>query len=233
VAGAEIVPRRAGRVLRRRVSGQAASGRAQGASAAAGLPRRPQRRNRLRSSPTSGCHCTATANGQPGASSSTASTTPSSDHRGGGQAVAQPVERLMVMARHRIDDSPAEDLCQPAARGDLDRMRAVRPRHRRVHVVADQVRHVLMQAAAHGHVDHLHAAADAEDGQSALQRGGQQGELGGVAIGPYRAGLRMALRAVTRRVEVAAPDRTSPSSRSSTPRCPAPAAAARVCRPPR
>ncbi len=78
----------------------------------------------------------------------------------------------MMVARHLVNLGPAEDPGQPAAGRDPHRMRSVDAGHRRMPAVAHQVWQVLVQAAAHGHVDHLHAAADAEHRQPARQGGG-------------------------------------------------------------
>ena len=50
-------------------------------------------------------------------------------------------------------------------------------------LVADDVGHVLDQRAAGGDVHHLHAAADAEQRQVALERAAAERHLEGVALG--------------------------------------------------
>ena len=49
---------------------------------------------------------------------------------------------------------------------------------------------VLHQAAAEGHVQQLHAAADREHRQVPGERRLQDGELGGVPVGPQADGVR-------------------------------------------
>jgi hypothetical protein len=128
---------------------------------------------------------------------------------GGGQPAAELVHGLVVMGGH--DDrqvvgqvGAVQYRGQPAARRDPDLVLPVAAGLGGVAVVPDDVRQVLDQRAAQGHVHDLHAAADAEHRQPLLQRGADQGQLGVVAgrVGPPA--LRVARRAVAGRVDVAA-----------------------------
>ena len=56
-----------------------------------------------------------------------------------------------------------------------------------VDVVLEPVGQVLVERAAVGDVDDLHAAADAEAGQVALGRGAHERQLERVAVGGHRA----------------------------------------------
>ena len=71
-------------------------------------------------------------------------------------------------------------------------------------VVPDQAGQVLVQRAAAGDVQHLQAAADAEQRQPAFERRRDERELGGVAGRAHAAGLRVRLRAERGRVDVPA-----------------------------
>ena len=72
-----------------------------------------------------------------------------------------------------------------------------------VRLVPHEVGHVLVQGAAAGDVEHLHAAADAE--QRLVQPDGGVGdsEFPGVAVGRVRTGLGVLRGAVDGRVDVA------------------------------
>ena len=89
----------------------------------------------------------------------------------------------------------------PAARGASEPGEAdvvvgavERPADAAVLVVAVALGQVLVERAAARDVHHLHAAADAEQRQVALQRAARQGELEGVALGtvPIVSGWRSA-----------------------------------------
>ena len=71
------------------------------------------------------------------------------------------------------------------------------PTHAAVLVVAEALGQVLHERAAAGDVDQLHAAADAEHRQVALDRGARERDLEGVALG-HRAD-RLGVRAAGRR----------------------------------
>ena len=63
---------------------------------------------------------------------------------------------------------------------------------------------VLVQGAAGMHGHELHAAADAQDRQVGVQRGGEQGELRGVALGTQPRCLGVRRGAVAGGVDVGA-----------------------------
>ena len=69
-------------------------------------------------------------------------------------------------------------------------------------LVAEVVRQVLDERAAAGDVHDLHAAADAEERQVALERARGQRELEGVPLGHGAGRLGMRLGAVGGRVQV-------------------------------
>jgi hypothetical protein len=71
--------------------------------------------------------------------------------------------------------------------------------------VAEHIWQVLVQRPATGDIEHLDAAADAENRQSPLERAPQQREFQGVAGGARRVRFRMRLLAVSGRVEVITP----------------------------
>ena len=71
-------------------------------------------------------------------------------------------------------------------------------------IAAELVRQVLDQRPPAGHVQELHAAADAEDRHVALERPVGQGELEAVALGPGVTGLRVYPRAVGGGIDVGA-----------------------------
>ncbi len=97
---------------------------------------------------------------------------------GGHQAPAELLHRLVVERVHR-DRRAAEHRPDGAAgRGGDDvggNARVLVLTMARV--LADHVGQVLMERAATGHVQHLHAAADAEDRQTASIRSADQGQL--------------------------------------------------------
>ena len=70
--------------------------------------------------------------------------------------------------------------------------------------VADVVGQVLAQRPAAGDVEHLHAAAHAEEGHPALERAARQRELEGVALGQHGRRLGVALGAVALGLDVGA-----------------------------
>ena len=72
-----------------------------------------------------------------------------------------------------------------------------------VRVVPDQVGHVLVEGAAAGDVEHLRAAADAEQGHALPDAGLGDGQLPGVPVGRVDVRLRMLGRAVDGGVDVA------------------------------
>jgi hypothetical protein len=82
-------------------------------------------------------------------------------------------------------------------------------------VVPHHVGQMLVQRPTERDVEHLRAAADPEDGQSAAQRLGQQRELESVTGGGRFVGLRVPLLTVCGWVDVPAPVITRPSSPSS------------------
>ncbi len=104
----------------------------------------------------------------------------------------------------------AQDLAQPAARRHPHLVLPERSRYRGVPVVADDVGQVLVQAAAPGHVDDLHAPADAEHRKLQRGRGVQQRELGGIALRAHAGELRQGLGTVAGRVDVPAPGEHEP-----------------------
>ena len=77
-----------------------------------------------------------------------------------------------------------------------------RARGTAVVLVADLVGEVLPERAAAGHVHDLHAAADAEEGDVALERAPGQRDLERVPLRPHAAGHRVGLGAVGGRVDV-------------------------------
>jgi hypothetical protein len=74
-----------------------------------------------------------------------------------------------------------------------------------VQIVADDVGQVLDEVTTARDVQHLTPAADREDRQVAFEGGGQQRELGAVAIRVDAVGLRVGLLAVEAGLEVGAP----------------------------
>ena len=85
-----------------------------------------------------------------------------------------------------------------------DAVQPVDARLRPVPLVADDVGQVLLQRAAGDHREHLHAAADAEHRQVAVQRRPHQRHLGGVAVRPQPGRLLVRGLAVQRGVQVGA-----------------------------
>ena len=94
---------------------------------------------------------------------------------------------------------------RPASRARAARRgRRTRPAPARWRSEPSTVGQVLVERAAEGDVQHLHAAADAEDGHVALERRARQRDLEPVALGSRAVGLRVGLGAVGGRVDVGA-----------------------------
>lgn len=119
------------------------------------------------------------------------------------QPVAEPVDGLVVVVG-RFERRRAGDLREQAVGGDLDRDASELAGRRRVPGVAEDVGQVLVEAAAEVDVEDLHAAADAEERQAAVEGRGDQRELGGVTEVADVAGLGVGGLAVAGRVDVAA-----------------------------
>ena len=161
------------------------------------------------SSPASGCQSTPSAKRREGSSS--ASTVPSSALAASRRPRPAP-EALVVVRLHRR--VVAEQRAEPRPRVER------RPRGRRtargvlVPVVADDIREVLDEVAAERDVQHLRAAADCEHRHVPRERSLQQRELRAVALGhdPF---VLDGLLPERRRIEVAPPEKITPSSASS------------------
>ena len=152
---------------------------------------------RLRSS-SSGCQSTPTANALSG--SSIASTSPSSAQPARDDALAELIEPLVVRRLH-LGALGADHPRRQRARLEPDAV--VREHAGRVPVEREIVE-MLGERPALDHVQHLHAAADAQHGHVALERARAEAELEAVALRPGRADLRMRLRAVGGGVDVGA-----------------------------
>ena len=115
--------------------------------------------------------------------------------------MADPAERLVVLAR---DDGAGSDQlgeARPLARADLVQGRVSGP------VAVDlglpvPVGQILEDVAAAQHVEQLRAPADREQRQIALERAFEQRELGLILFGAHARHRRMLLGAVERRVDV-------------------------------
>ncbi len=116
----------------------------------------------------------------------------------------------LVVVRRHVERQVADDPGEEAARDRLDVVRGVQPRRRRVRLVTDPVRDVLLEDAPGRDGHHLHPAADAEDRQVDLLGGPHEGDLPGVAVGAL--GLRGRVRrgAVEARSDVRSPRHDEP-----------------------
>ncbi len=95
-----------------------------------------------------------------------------------------------------------EDPLQQAVGRDLHRVLRELPDDLPVTVVLRRLREVLHEAPAPGDVEHLHSAADCEDGQVAREGRGEQGQLGAIALGLRVLGLDVRRGAVGGGVDV-------------------------------
>ena len=131
--------------------------------------------------------------------------------RHGAQIAAEAVDGLVV-ERVDVEVLGADDRGQPRPGLDPHVVRrlparlGLAVRHR---AVAD-VRHVLVQRAAAGDVEHLAAAADAQHGEAERVRAADDGELEGVEPRLDRAQLRVRLGVVGGRVDVGAARHADP-----------------------
>ena len=89
--------------------------------------------------------------------------------------------------------------------------------------MADHVGQVLVQGAAEGHVQDLHAPADCQNRQSPLDRGAGQTDLRLVALGVNPVHRRVGLLPVPLRVDVAPAGEEEPGERRQRIRRVAPA----------
>lgn len=117
------------------------------------------------------------------------------------QPFAEAGDRLVVVVG-RFEHGGAGDLRQGTARDDLHGDTAVHAGCGSVTGVAEDVGQVLVETAAEVDVEDLHAAADPEERQAAVEGGGDQRELGLVAEVAHVAGLGMRGFAVVGRVDV-------------------------------
>ncbi len=122
---------------------------------------------------------------------------------GDAQAVPETGHALVVVAA-RLDARRARRLCGEALRLDLDLMSSEGPVRPAVDVVGQAVGQVLLELAAVGDVDDLHAAADAQAGEVALGRAADEQQLERVAVGRRRLARGVGLGAVGAGVEVRA-----------------------------
>ena len=121
---------------------------------------------------------------------------PRADH----QSLPHFVDGLMVVARHI--GGIAEQRRRPGSRHGAHRQSAEHAVAGTMTGVAENLGQILVQRAAEGDVEHLRATADAQHRQSSVQRGPQQRELPGVAVGARLIGGRVRLLAVGGGVEV-------------------------------
>src|SRR6185437_6500566 len=121
------------------------------------------------------------------------------------QALAQTIDALMVMGLGGMMGLPR----RARGQGASDQVNVVvgaveGAGDTQMLVMAEVLGQMLQQGAAVGDVDQLHATADAEHRQVALDRGAHQGDFEAVALGDGVNSLRMGLLAIARRVDVGA-----------------------------
>jgi hypothetical protein len=114
------------------------------------------------------------------------------------------VDRLVMVGRYTEVVPARHDADQPVARGDAHPVLVEAAVRTGVAVMADQVGQVLVQGAAQGHVQNLHAAADAQQRYAFAQRRRGDGKLPVVTVALDNRGLRVRFSTVTRRVDVRA-----------------------------
>ena len=119
----------------------------------------------------------------------------------------RPAHGLVVAGAH-VDARPPVDAVEPAAGHQLDGVDRPRPSRVAGDVgdrVAVDIGDVLDQVAAQGDVEHLHAAADAQERDAFLHGQAGDGQLEGVAAGVDPGHQRVGFGTEVTRVHVAAP----------------------------
>ena len=128
--------------------------------------------------------------------SSTASTVPSPSAWAVTRSPSPDARDALVVVALDRDARRARRECREAPGLDLDLMVREHALRAAVDVVLEAVGQMLLQRAAVGDVDDLHAAADAQAGEVALGRVADEQQLEGVAVGRRRLRLRVGLGAV-------------------------------------
>ena len=134
----------------------------------------------------------------------------------GDQPLADPVDSLVVVALHRR--ARANQTSQPAARHGPHRGGGEHRIAPLVISVAKQVRQMLVQAAPHGHIEHLGPAANAQHRHAAPQRSTEKCELPGVAVTGGLIGGRVRLIVVGGGIDVTAAGEDQPVETVKHPR---------------
>ena len=202
----------------------------QAAAQRAGTRARPRPRTRRSpSSPSSasGCHCTPSTKRRAVGQLDRLGQVVQGRDAADDQPLAEPVDALVVVGLGRVRDLARRRARPASPRSGMTSWSAPskEPTTRRCSPWPKRLGQVLHQRAAAGDVDQLHAPADAEHRQVALDRRAGQRDLERVALGHRVDGLRVRPLAVAGRVDVGAAGEHQPvDQRRAPPRDPRPGA---------